>query len=138
MGMAVRNGKRRVPTFSLEVEDLIEGKPVDRRCYYLKLPAGRVQETAYRHTLARRGVHRLTAFRLSTRFPFGFIRKSRDVEAPAELIVYPALVPVPDIALTAGRAEAGAGRAEDRRRLLEDSLARDAVPVLPELTGAGA
>src|SRR5262245_39584614 len=31
MGIAVRNGKRRVPTFSLEVEDLIEERPVDRR-----------------------------------------------------------------------------------------------------------
>lgn len=116
MGMAVRNGKKRIPTFSLEVEDLIEGKPVDRRCYYLKLPAGRLQETAYRHTLARRGVHRLTAFRLSTRFPFGFIRKSRDVDAPAELVVYPALVPVPEIVLTAGRAEAGRRYATTRSR----------------------
>ena len=38
MGIAVRNGKRRLPTFSLEVEDLVAGRPVDRRCYYLKLP----------------------------------------------------------------------------------------------------
>ena len=96
MGIAVRNGKQRLPTFSLEVEDLVAGRPVDRRCYYLKLPAGRVQETAYRNVLPRRGYHELTGFRLSTRFPFGLIRKSRDVDAPARLLVYPALVPVPD------------------------------------------
>ena len=52
MGIAVRNHKRQLPTFSLEVEDLVAGRPVDRRCYYLKLPAGRVQETAYRNVLA--------------------------------------------------------------------------------------
>jgi uncharacterized protein (DUF58 family) len=103
MGIAVRNGKTRVPTFSLEVEDLVEGRPVDRRCYYLKLPAGRTQETAYRNVLPRRGHHRLTGFRIATRFPFGLIRKSRDVEAPAELLVYPALVPVPEGIVPAGR-----------------------------------
>jgi uncharacterized protein (DUF58 family) len=107
MGIAVRNDKRRVPTFSLEVEDLVGGKPVDRRCYYLKLPAGRVQETAYRHVLTQRGYQQLTGFRLSTRFPFGLIRKSRDVAAPAQLLVYPALCPVPEHLLPGGRTEQG-------------------------------
>jgi uncharacterized protein (DUF58 family) len=107
MGIAVRNDKKRVPTFSLEVEDLVAGKPVDRRCYYLKLPAGRVQETAYRHVLAQRGHHQLTGFRLSTRFPFGLIRKSRDVVAPAQLLVYPALCSVPEHLLPGGRPELG-------------------------------
>jgi uncharacterized protein (DUF58 family) len=106
MGIAVRNDKKRVPTFSLEVEDLLEGQPVERRCYYLKLPAGRMQETAYKHSLARRGRHRFTGFRISTRFPFGFIRKSRDVESPAEVLVYPALVPVPEALIRGGIAEA--------------------------------
>ena len=68
MGIAVKNEKKKIPTFSLEVEDLLEGKAVERRCYYLKLPAGRMQETAYKHTLPRRGRHRFTGFRISTRF----------------------------------------------------------------------
>jgi uncharacterized protein (DUF58 family) len=107
MGIAVRNQKHRLPTFSLEVEDLVAEKPVDRRCYYLKLPAGRVQETAYRNTLGRRGYHQLTGFRLSTRFPFGLIRKSRDIESPMRLLVYPALVAVPDHLIPGQRAEEG-------------------------------
>jgi uncharacterized protein (DUF58 family) len=107
MGIAVRNQKRRLPTFSLEVEDLVAEKPVDRRCYYLKLPAGRVQETAYRNSLGRRGYHQLTGFRLSTRFPFGLIRKSRDVASPMRLLVYPALVAVPDQLIPGQRAEEG-------------------------------
>ena len=107
MGIAVRNQKKRLPTFSLEVEDLVASKPVDRRCYYLKLPAGRVQETAYRNTLSRRGYHHLTGFRLSTRFPFGLIRKSRDIDAPMRLLVYPALCAVPDHLVFGKRAEEG-------------------------------
>ncbi len=107
MGIAVRNNKGRLPTFSLEVEDLVAGRPVDRRCYYLKLPAGRVQETAYRNILPQRGYHELTGFRLSTRFPFGLIRKSRDVDAPARLLVFPALVPVADHLIFGRRVEHG-------------------------------
>jgi uncharacterized protein (DUF58 family) len=106
MGIAVRNDKRRIPTFSLEVEDLLDGHPVERRCYYLKLPAGRMQETAYKHVLQRRGRHRFTGFRISTRFPFGFIRKSRDIEAPADVLVYPALVPVPEALIRGGITDA--------------------------------
>ena len=116
MGIAVKNEKKKVPTFSLEVEDLLEGKAVERRCYYLKLPAGRMQETAYKHTLPRRGRHRFTGFRISTRFPFGFIRKSRDIVAAADVLVYPALVPVPETLIRAGLAEAGRNQTPSRSR----------------------
>jgi uncharacterized protein (DUF58 family) len=94
MGIALANRKRRLPSFSIEVEDLLDGRPIEKRCYFLKLPAGRTQETAYRHTIARRGRHRLTGMRLATKFPFGLVQKSRDVASPTEIIVYPALVPV--------------------------------------------
>jgi len=105
VGIAVRNTKRRVPTFSLEVEDLVAEQPVDRRCFYLKVPAGREQETAYRRTLPRRGIHDLSGLRLSTRFPFGLLRRSMDVDAPAQLLVYPALVPAAEALLRSGLAE---------------------------------
>ena len=95
MGIALANGKRRLPSFSVEVEDLVDGHPIEKRCYFLKLPAGRTQETAYRHVAPRRGRLRLSGFRVSTRFPFGLIHKSKDVAAPTDLLVYPALCPVP-------------------------------------------
>jgi uncharacterized protein (DUF58 family) len=101
MGIALTNRKRRLPSFSIEAEDLVDGRPIEKRCYFLKLPAGRTQETAYRHTIARRGRHRLSGLRLSTKFPFGLVRKSRDVSDASEVIVYPALVPVPPAALRA-------------------------------------
>lgn len=117
MGISVRNHKSRVATFSLEVEDLAENrKPVDRRCFFLKIPAHRQQETSYRRTLHRRGIHRLTGLRLSTRFPFGLLRRSIDLDDPAELLVYPALIPVADPALRAGAALAGERQQPARAR----------------------
>jgi uncharacterized protein (DUF58 family) len=108
MGIAVRNCKPRVATFSLEVEDLTpDGKPVDRRCFFLKIPAHRQQETSYRRILPTRGIHPLAGLRLSTRFPFGLLRRSIDVEAPVELLVYPALIPVTEVALKSGLTELG-------------------------------
>jgi uncharacterized protein (DUF58 family) len=117
MGISVRNRKARIPTFSLEVEDLAaDKKPVDRRCFFLKIPACRQQETSYRRTLSKRGLHRLTGLRLSTRFPFGLLRRSIDVEAPADLLVYPALVPIADLVLRNGLAQLGEEQSAVRAR----------------------
>jgi uncharacterized protein (DUF58 family) len=95
MGIALENRKRRLPSFSIEVEDLVDEHPIDKRCYFLKLPAGRTQETSYRHRLPRRGRHRLSGFRLATKFPFGLMQRARLVVDPAEVVVYPALAPLP-------------------------------------------
>jgi uncharacterized protein (DUF58 family) len=117
MGILVRNRKTKIPTFSLEVEDLgADGKPIDRRCFFLKIPAGRQQETSYRRTLPRRGIHRLTGLRVSTRFPFGLLRRSFDVEVPADLLVYPALLPVTDPFLTGGLTQLGEKQSPARAR----------------------
>ena len=117
MGISVRNGKTRIPTFCLEVEDLArDGKPVDRRCFFLKIPAGRQQETSYRRTLPRRGLHHLSGLRLSTRFPFGLLRRSLDVEDAAELLAYPALIPVTDPTLSRGLTQLGEKQSPARAR----------------------
>jgi uncharacterized protein (DUF58 family) len=116
MGIALANRKRRLPSFSIEVEDLVDGKPIEKRCYFLKLPAGRTQETAYRHTVERRGRLHLTGYRLSTRFPFGLIHKSRDVPEPMELLVYPALCPVPADLISGLASRHGLGQHKRRSR----------------------
>ncbi|HEX2569690.1 MAG TPA: DUF58 domain-containing protein [Polyangia bacterium] len=90
-GLSLRNGKQRLPSFSIEAEDLVEGRPIGKRCYFLKLPAGRTQRTAYRHQVARRGLLRLTGVRLSTKFPFGLFRKSRVLDLGEALVVFPEL-----------------------------------------------
>jgi uncharacterized protein (DUF58 family) len=91
MGIGLANGKRRLPSFSVEVEDLVAHKPLDKKCYFLKLPAGRLQHTSYRHTFPRRGRYTYSGFRISTKFPFALFRKSRLVELTTEVIVFPQL-----------------------------------------------
>jgi uncharacterized protein (DUF58 family) len=110
MGIALENRKRRLPSFSIEVEDLIDGRPIEKRCYFLKLPAGRMQETAYRNTMARRGRYRLSGFRLATKFPFGLLPRARLIEDADELYVYPALLPVPETLLRGLPAQPAPGR----------------------------
>ena len=94
MGIALRNPRRRLPSFSIEVEDMLRGKALDRRCYFLKTPAGRTQKTSYRHSFDRRGSYAFSGFRVSTRFPFTFFRKSRELDTPGEVLVFPQVFPV--------------------------------------------
>ncbi len=95
MEISLENRKKRLSSYSIEVEDLIDGKPLDKKCYFLKVPPGRTQRTAYRHTFSRRGVNTFDGFRVGSKFPFALFRKSRDVDLEAEVLVYPAVYPVP-------------------------------------------
>jgi uncharacterized protein (DUF58 family) len=95
MEVAIENKKLHRASYSIEVEVLIDDAPLDKRCYFLKIPPGKSQRTSYRHTFVRRGLYRLSGYRLATKFPFALFRKSRDVDAPLEVLVYPARTAVP-------------------------------------------
>jgi uncharacterized protein (DUF58 family) len=95
MEVVIKNGKPKRASFSIEVEDLIGKTPIDKRCYFLKIPADKSQRTSYRHTFVRRGQYTLTGYRLATKFPFALFRKSRDVDDPLTVLVFPARVAVP-------------------------------------------
>ena len=95
MEVVIKNGKAKRSSFSIEVEDLIGRTPLDKRCYFLKIPQAKSQRTSYRHTFVKRGLYTLTGYRIATKFPFALFRKSRDVDAPLDIIVYPARVTVP-------------------------------------------
>ncbi len=94
MEIAVENLKGQLASYSIEIEDLVEGRPLDKKCYFLKIPSGRTQRTSYRHTFPRRGLHRFDGFRVGTKFPFALFHKSRVVSSPGELVVYPTVYPV--------------------------------------------
>ncbi len=91
MGISVTNTKRYFPSFSIEVEDIQADRVLDKRCYFLKIPASRTQTTAYRHAFARRGRYGFSGFKVSTKFPFALLRKSRVVELETEVLVLPAI-----------------------------------------------
>lgn len=90
----VFNHKRRFPSYAVEVEDLREGQPADKRCFFLKITSRSAQVAAYRRTPARRGRDEHIGFRIATRFPFGFFEKSREIHCEGTLIIYPAVEPV--------------------------------------------
>jgi uncharacterized protein (DUF58 family) len=111
----VHNNKRTFPSYAIEIEDLRQGQPADKRCFFLKISPGSAQVAAYRRTPARRGKDRHVGFRIATRFPFGFFEKSRELQLPGELIIYPAVDPVALPAWDNNHAHSGEGRIEPGR-----------------------
>lgn len=87
----VHNKKLRLPSYAIEVEDIRAAQPADKRCFFLKVSPQSTQVAAYRRTPQRRGREAHVAFRVATRFPFGLFEKSRQIEVPGELIIYPAV-----------------------------------------------
>lgn len=90
----VFNHKRFLPSFAIEVEDLRAEDSADKRCFFLKIATGSIQVAVYRRMPSGRGLEHYRGFRVGTRFPFGLFEKSRQIDAPAELLVYPAVDPV--------------------------------------------
>jgi uncharacterized protein (DUF58 family) len=90
----VHNHKGKIPSYAIEIEDLREGQPADKRCFFLKISPDSAQIAAYRRTPARRGRDRHIGFRIATRFPFGLFEKSRETSAEGEIIIYPATDPL--------------------------------------------
>ncbi len=93
--LAVKNGKQRLVSYSVEIEDQAENQSNDRRCYYLKIAPGEEQVATYRRVPERRGVLVFEGFRVATRFPFSLFEKWRELQNEGELLVYPALLPTP-------------------------------------------
>lgn len=53
-----------------------------------------VSRLRYETSCDRRGVHRFDKIRLTSGDPFGFFRRQRHLDVPAELLVYPAYQPI--------------------------------------------
>lgn len=105
MEISVENVKASLASYSIEIEDLNQGTPLDKKCFFLKIPAGRTQRTSYRHRFSRRGLYKLSGFRIGTKFPFALFRKSRILEQSDEVLVFPSIYPVPPPAPRSRHAE---------------------------------
>jgi uncharacterized protein (DUF58 family) len=103
-GQAVRamveleNEKLTLPSFSLRVEAATaKGAPpapmLATPVYFPYLPRQERVQQIVPMTFPRRGVYRQEAFRITTRFPFGFLQKSRRMDLSAEALVYPSVEP---------------------------------------------
>jgi uncharacterized protein (DUF58 family) len=94
----LENEKLTLPSFSLRVEAVTaKNSPpaalLETPVYFPYLPKrGRAHQTGP-ITFATRGVYRQDAFRIVTRFPFGFLQKAHRVDLRTEALVYPSVEP---------------------------------------------
>jgi uncharacterized protein (DUF58 family) len=94
----LQNEKLTLPSFALRVEgaktkgpqpDAVLQTPV----YFPYLPKRERAAQSVPILFARRGVYRQDAFRIVTRFPFGFLQKAHQVKVQSEALVYPSVEP---------------------------------------------
>jgi uncharacterized protein (DUF58 family) len=93
----LENQKLTLPSFSLRVEaaktKVSSAAMLETPVYFPYLPKhDRVQQSVPM-TFPRRGIYRQEAFRVATRFPFGFLQKVRHVNLKAEALAYPSVGP---------------------------------------------
>jgi uncharacterized protein (DUF58 family) len=95
----LENEKLTLPSFSLRVEAV---KPkgstntaafLETPVYFPYLPKHDKVQQGVPLLFPRRGVYRQEAFRILTRFPFGFLQKARRVDMKSEAVVYPSVEP---------------------------------------------
>jgi uncharacterized protein (DUF58 family) len=94
----LQNEKLTLPSFSLRVEAVTpKNSPpaalLETPLYFPYLPKrGHAQQTVP-ISFPARGVYRQDAFRIVTRFPFGFLQKAHRVDLRTEALVYPSVEP---------------------------------------------
>jgi len=91
--LQVTNNKRYLPSFSLELEEQVDGENKGGLAYLFRVGPRKTQTQVYRLSFPRRGVHRLHEPHLLTRFPFGFFIKGVRTKEAREVLAYPHLLP---------------------------------------------
>lgn len=97
----VHNEKLTLPSFSLRVE-AVRGKNsanaaiLETPVYFPYIPKHERVQHHVPMIFPRRGIYRQEAFRIVTRFPFGFLQKARRVDLKSEALVYPSVEPTRD------------------------------------------
>jgi uncharacterized protein DUF58 len=101
----VHNTKQMAPSFSISLvsDDASKDKksatanPVpqilERPVYFPHIPHRQTVRQNIELTFPRRGVYRQDALGLRTRFPFGFLQKTRRINSTIEAVVYPRIQP---------------------------------------------
>lgn len=144
--VTLTNHKRLMPSYSLMVEALCEegeeqgrgpgeeggggeqegfgvrpraGSAFGKLAYFVLVPAGSTARRRREHTFPRRGRYPITGFRVATKFPAGFFKKWRRIDATGEVLVYPKPQPLDDFYHTLPML---AGQIQSHARGLGDDL----------------
>jgi uncharacterized protein (DUF58 family) len=104
----LKNQKLTLPSFSLCVEGAKKKKPVvtktsapsgallETPVYFPYIPRQQSMRQRVPLLFPRRGLYRQEAFRIVTRFPFGFLEKARRLDLATETVVYPPVAATPE------------------------------------------
>ncbi|MGB7731138.1 MAG: DUF58 domain-containing protein [Candidatus Acidiferrum sp.] len=97
----LRNEKQTLPSFSLRVEgtkkkDAPAAVLLATPVYFPYVPRRETVKQIVPLRFARRGLYRQEAFRIITRFPFGFLQKARRLDSASEALVYPSVEATPE------------------------------------------
>ncbi len=97
-GISLSNTRRKVGSWAVVVEEQIRREsdrspeePITPAVLFPYVPAGQSRKGAYRGRLTQRGRYRLGPLRLSTRFPFGLLRRTITLGETDTLTVFPRL-----------------------------------------------
>jgi uncharacterized protein (DUF58 family) len=63
--------------------------PLGKLAYFVLVPARSSARQRVEHRFVRRGRYPITGFRIATKFPAGFFKKWRRIDATGEILVYP-------------------------------------------------
>ncbi|HEU4686272.1 MAG TPA: DUF58 domain-containing protein [Nitrospira sp.] len=94
VSLAVTNRNSRLPSFSLRVKDVVDGRVIDRGLRLRHLPAGRTVLLNYPLLATGRGPLHLEQVRVETLFPFALFLKRAVFEVDAMILVGPAVKPL--------------------------------------------
>lgn len=92
----LKNEKLTLPSFSLRVEGAANKEAgaaalLETPVYFPYLPRQDSVSQSVPMSFSKRGVYRQEAFRIVTRFPFGFLQKARRLDLRTEALVYPSV-----------------------------------------------
>jgi uncharacterized protein (DUF58 family) len=90
------NGKLTLPSFALRVEPVVpKNAPaaavLETPVFFPHLPRQQCMRQSVPVTFLKRGLHVQDTFRIVTRFPFGFLQKSRSITLKSAALVYPSV-----------------------------------------------
>jgi uncharacterized protein (DUF58 family) len=99
--LELKNEKLTLPSFSLRVEavkakDAASSALLETPVYFPYLPRQQSVTQSVPLLFQNRGMYRQEAFRIVTRFPFGFLQKARRLDLAAEALVYPSVEAGPE------------------------------------------
>jgi len=89
--LTITNHKKRMPSFSLIFQDVLEGFTEFPYSYALKISPKETIELKYKYTFEKRGLYKFPYTLIISRFPFGFFVKYTEYPLKSEVIVYPEL-----------------------------------------------